>query len=210
MSNDQQAQRKVMMPEILPRPVSVPGSPARARVLAHLRLLAATGAATMTLAACPFLAVDPLPPPPTCRTTRGVASDLVADVISSGTLSSDAGVADGGVADAGAPDAGAADAGANDGGTAGRIFTLQMQEAGFSEAVSLTSALQVTNTRRFEFRQTRRGDRLIYELVFEPLEPARTVEARFSTSCEGTAAVVLVASLTPGAGGYSVVLFDAP
>lgn len=68
--------RKKLMPEILPQPAAVPSATARQRVLRHMKLLIATGAATTTLAACPFAVVDPLPAPARCRTTGSVLDDL--------------------------------------------------------------------------------------------------------------------------------------
>lgn len=69
--------RKKLMPEVLPQPAAVvPSATARQRVLRHMKLLIATGAATTTLAACPYGVVDPLPPPARCRTTGSVLDVL--------------------------------------------------------------------------------------------------------------------------------------
>ena len=69
--------RKRLMPEILPGPGPVvSSSPVRQRVLQHMKLLIATGAATTTLVACPYGVVDPLPPPARCRTTGSLLEDL--------------------------------------------------------------------------------------------------------------------------------------
>lgn len=72
--------RKKLMPEVLPQPAAVPSATARQRVLRHMKLLIATGAATTTLAACPFAVVDPLPPPARCRTTGSVLDELQVSV----------------------------------------------------------------------------------------------------------------------------------
>ncbi|MCY1082142.1 hypothetical protein [Archangium lansingense] len=73
--------RKRLMPEILPGPGPVVSSTSvRQRVLRHMKLLIATGAATTTLAACPYGVVDPLPPPARCRTTGSVLEDLRVEV----------------------------------------------------------------------------------------------------------------------------------
>ena len=69
--------RKKLMPEVLPHPAAAaPSATARQRVLRHMKLLIATGAATTTLAACPYGVVDPLPPPARCRTTGSVLDVL--------------------------------------------------------------------------------------------------------------------------------------
>lgn len=68
--------RKKLMPEVLPPPAVVPSATARQRVLRHMKLLIATGAAATTLAACPYGVVDPLPPPARCRTTGSVLDVL--------------------------------------------------------------------------------------------------------------------------------------
>jgi hypothetical protein len=68
--------RKKLMPEILPQPAAAPSATARQRVLRHMKLLIAAGAATTTLAACPYAVVDPLPPPARCRTTGSVLEGL--------------------------------------------------------------------------------------------------------------------------------------
>lgn len=74
-------ERKRLMPEILPGPGPVASStPVRQRVLKHMKLLIATGAATTTLVACPYGVVDPLPPPARCRTTGSVLEDLRVEV----------------------------------------------------------------------------------------------------------------------------------
>lgn len=182
--------KKTLMPEVLPRPVSFPGTAARARVISHLRVLAATGAATMTLAACPFLAVDPLPPPPRCRTTRGVAEDLTAFVGPGGQFTADAGEIDAGTG----PDGGAPDR-----------LELILSSTAFG-SVDLTQLIFTSNTRRAELQQVGEG----WVVTFEPLDPTQTVTMRFTTTCAGSAGVVLLATLSPSGGSYSAALTDAP
>jgi hypothetical protein len=185
---------KTMMNEVLPRPVSFSGTAARARVISHLRVLTATGAATLTLAACPFLAVDPLPPPPRCRTTRGVAADLSAMIRTGGNFEADAGISDAGTG--------------SDGGVSER-FSLQLTTNGFA-AVDLPLLIGNTNTRRAELQNDGSGS---FTVVFEPSDPAQPVTLRFTTTCEGTAAVVLLVTLTPtpnSSSPYSISLADAP
>jgi hypothetical protein len=73
MSDD----RKKLMPESLPKPATAhPSTSVRQRVLKHLNLLVAAGAATATLACQPYAVVDPLPPPARCRTTGSVLDAL--------------------------------------------------------------------------------------------------------------------------------------
>ncbi|MFT3711478.1 MAG: hypothetical protein QM817_27910 [Archangium sp.] len=194
MSDD--APKKKLMPELLPKPVSFPGTAARARVISHLRILAATGAATMTLAACPFIAVDPLPPPPKCRTTRGVAGDLMANVGPGSSLGSDGGM----LPDGGQP----------------LTFTLSLTETasfgGGGASVNLTSLILSTNTTRASLSTVPGGSGSGgFRVSFEPTDLSMPIELRFATTCEGSAAVVLKADLTPtGSGTYSVVLRDVP
>lgn len=184
MSDD--APKKKLMPELLPKPVSFSGTAARARVISHLRVLAATGAATMTLAACPFIAVDPLPPPPKCRTSRGVAGDLTASVAPGGS--------------APLPDGGRSES-----------FTLTLTESDFGNGgtVNLTSLILSTNTDSARLTSTTGSP---FRVSFQPTDPTQPVEFRFATTCEGSSAVVLKAVLTPspGAGTYGVVLSDVP
>jgi hypothetical protein len=188
----EQEPKKKLMPELLPRPVSFQGTAARARVISHLRVLAATGAATLTLAACPFITVDPLPPPPKCRTTRGVAADLVGSVSVGSNLPNDAGtLADGGMRD---------------------TYTLLLDDSSFgnsgSGAVALTALISTTNTNRAVIGSNSSTPINVY---FEPTDPSQPVELRFATSCEGSSAVVLKAVLTPsGTGAWNVALSDVP
>jgi hypothetical protein len=82
-------ERKRLMPEILPGPgPAVSSTSVRQRVVRHMKLLIATGAATTTLVACPYGVVDPLPPPARCRTTGSVLDDLqvTAQSVSSGEV----------------------------------------------------------------------------------------------------------------------------
>ncbi|MFO0598878.1 MAG: hypothetical protein U0228_26460 [Myxococcaceae bacterium] len=185
------APRKILMPEVLPRPMSFPGTAARARVIAHLRLLATTGVATLSLAACPFLVVDPLPPPAKCKTS-GVSADLVADVTAGGNLRGDAGV----LSDGGLPDGGTLD-----------LFTLSLRSK--TNGFDINALLSSTNASVVELNgQLITGGLFV---VFAPIDASQPVSLRFNTTCEGGVGVALVAELTPGGTNqYSVKLTDAP
>jgi hypothetical protein len=68
---------KRLMNEQLPTPTSRPTSPARDRVLKHLREVMGAGATMALAAGCtPFAVVDPLPPPAKCRDVGSVHDAL--------------------------------------------------------------------------------------------------------------------------------------
>lgn len=183
---------KKLMNEVLPKPMSFPGSAARARVLNHLRVLTATSAATLTLAACPFVAVDPLPPAPLCRTSRGVSKDLNASVTPDGAFDP---YIDGGYdpVDAGT---------LPDGGTP-MVYRLRFIDTSFS-GVTLPMLLTSSNVAAVQY------DAQNMMLNFAPLDPAQPVQFRFSATCENTAAVVLQATLERAGESYVVTLTDLP
>ncbi|MFO0598877.1 MAG: hypothetical protein U0228_26455 [Myxococcaceae bacterium] len=188
------APRKILMPEVLPRPMSFPGTAARARVIAHLRLLATTGVATLSLAACPFLVVDPLPPPAKCRSNGGgLSGDLLGTVSPGGTLTTDGGTT--------------VDAGLADGGTPA-LFTLELRQMGTGN-IGVDALVESRNASVVQVRGNVGAND--FRVVFAATDPAQPVTLRFKTSCEGGAGVVLVVDCNPsGTGQYSVVLTDAP
>lgn len=179
---------KKLMNEVLPKPISFPGSAARARVLNHLRVLTATSAATLTLAACPFVAVDPLPPAPQCRTTRGVSKDLTTSVTNDGAFVEDP---DGGIPDAGT---------LPDGGTP-TVYRLVFTDNTFS-GITLPLLLTSSNVEAVQY------DATLMQVTFTPRDPAAPVEFRFSSTCAGSAAVVLQATLERAGDSYVITLAD--
>lgn len=183
---------KKLMNEVLPRPMSFPGTAARARVLNHLRVLTATSAATLTLAACPFVAVDPLPPAPQCRTSRGVSKDVSATVTADGAFDP---YADGGYDPV--------DAGTLPDGGAPTVYRLTFTDTSFS-GVTLPMLLTSSNVAAVQY------DALNMTVTFAPQDPAQPVQFRFSATCENTAAVVLQATLERAGAGYVVTLTDLP
>ena len=145
----------------------------------------------MSLAACPFLVVDPLPPPAKCKTS-GVSADLVADVTAGGNLRGDAGV----LSDGGLPDGGTLD-----------LFTLSLRSK--TNGFDINALLSSTNASVVELNgQLITGGLFV---VFAPIDASQPVSLRFNTTCEGGVGVALVAELTPGGTNqYSVKLTDAP